>query len=101
MFTPTNPSSDVATLRQDLSERDALIELLRATIAAFEAQIAALQSTLVNYANDIEVYKRKLFGTKSERGGPSELQLRLGDLLDEQVTLQKQLDTLLANTGAI
>lgn len=100
MFKPTNPSNDVATLRQELSERDTLIALLRATIAAFEAQIAAMQSALLNYANDIEVYKRKLFGTKSERGGTSELQLRLGGLLDEQATLQKQLDALLAKNAA-
>ena len=98
-----NHTDDVEALRQELTardviivERDALITVLRAAIASFEAQIEALRATLVNYANDIEVYKRKLFGTKSERSGTNELQLALGGLLDQQAALQKELDALVA-----
>ncbi|MCC6644575.1 MAG: hypothetical protein IT374_03260 [Polyangiaceae bacterium] len=67
-----NTSNDVDVLRKELTERDALIAVLRSTIASFEAQIAALEGTLLpllQYANDVELYKRKLFGTKSERSG--------------------------------
>ena len=96
MSAPANTSNDVDVLRKELTERDALIAVLRSTIASFEQQIAALQSTLVNYANDVELYKRKLYGTKSERSGTSELQLTLGALLDQQVVLQKQLEALVA-----
>ena len=96
MSAPANTSNDVDVLRKELTERDALIAVLRSTIASFEQQIAALQSTLLNYANDVELYKRKLFGTKSERSGTSELQLTLGALLDQQVALQKQLEALVA-----
>src|ERR1700677_152881 len=81
---------DMATLERDVAERDALIASLRSTIAMFEGQVAALQSALVNHATEIELLKRRLFGPRSERGGTSELQLLLGDMLTQQTTLQKQ-----------
>ncbi len=87
---------DVATLEREVAERDALIASLRMTIASFEGQVAALQSALVNHATEIELLKRRLFGPRSERGGTSELQLLLGDMLAQQAALQKQLDDALA-----
>jgi transposase len=87
---------DVASLEREVAERDALIASLRNTIAMFEGQVAALQGALVNHATEIELLKRRLFGPRSERGGTSELQLLLGDMLAQQAVLQKQLDEALA-----
>ena len=93
------PHRDVATLEREVAERDALIaalQLQNATlegqVATLDGQIAALQSALVNHATEIELLKRRLFGPRSERGGTSELQLLLGDMLAQQAALQKQLD---------
>jgi transposase len=90
------PHRDVATLEREVAERDALIASLRSLTAMQEGQIAALQSALVNHATEIELLKRRLFGPRSERGGTSELQLLLGDMLAQQAALQKQLDEALA-----
>ena len=87
---------DVVALEREVAERDALVASLRSTIAMLEGQIAALQSALVNHASEIELLKRRLFGPRSERGGTSELQLLLGDMLTQQAALQKQLDDALA-----
>jgi len=94
-----SPHRDVATLEREVAERDALIAGLRTTIAMFEGQVAALQSALVNHASEIELLKRRLFGPRTERGGTSELQLLLGDMLAQQAALQKQLDETLAKKG--
>ena len=75
--TPTSPRE--AELAKELAPRDAVIASLRATIEALRAQMAALESTLVNHAHENEVLKRRLYGTRSERGGTSELQLLLGE----------------------
>jgi transposase len=88
--------ADVTVLRREVAERDAVIASQRSTIAMFEGKVAALQSALVNHATEIELLKRKLFGPRSERGGTSELQLLLGDMLAQQAALQKQLDDELA-----
>ena len=72
---------------------------VRNTIASLQATIEALQSTLLNHANENEILKRRLYGTKTERGGTSELQLLLGDLLSQQAVLQKQLDALAKKDG--
>lgn len=82
-----------------LAERDAVNASLRNTIASLQATIEALQSTLLNHANENEILKRRLYGTKTERGGTSELQLLLGDLLSQQAVLQKQLDALAKKDG--
>ena len=83
-----------ATLRKDLAEREASITALRDVITALEGKQAALESALINYANEIELLKRRLFGPRSERTGTSELQLPLLDVLAADVPLQKQLDEL-------
>ena len=81
-------------LRRDLAERESRIASLRDVNASLEGRLAALESSLVNHANEIELLKRKLFGPRSERSGTSELQLRLGDLLADEARLQKELDDL-------
>lgn len=97
-------SAEVSSLQRQLAERDQVIaardqviDALRATLTSLEGQIAALQATLVSLGSENTLLKRRLFGTKSERTGTSELQLTLGDLLDQHKALQKQLDAL---TGA-
>jgi transposase len=87
-------SADVSMLQRQLAERDQVIAALRATLTSLEGQIAALQAALVSLGSENTLLKRRLFGTKSERTATSELQLSLGDLLDQHNALQKQLDEL-------
>jgi transposase len=61
-------------------------------IASLEGKQVALESALVNHANEIELLKRRLFGPRSERTGTSEMQLALGDVLADDQRLQKELD---------
>jgi transposase len=93
-------STDVVALRSALEERNALIESLRSVIASLEGKIAALESALVNHATENQLLKRRLFGPRTERGGTDELQLALGDLLEQQAVLQKQLNNLIEKNGA-
>jgi transposase len=83
-------------LRDDVVQRDARIAALRDVVASLEGKQAALESALVNHANEIELLKRRLFGPRSERTGTSELQLTLGDLLADEARLQKELEELIA-----
>jgi hypothetical protein len=80
-----------ASLRAELAERDACIKALREVIASLEGTQAALQSSLINHANEIELLKRRLFGPRSERS-LSHNQLGLGGILDDDERLQKELD---------
>jgi len=81
-------------LRAELAERDARIAALREIIASLEGKQAALESSLINYANELELLKRRLFGPRSERTGTHEMQMLLGDVLVEDQHLQKALDDL-------
>jgi len=81
-------------LRKEIAERDARIVSLRDVIASLEGKQAALESSLINHASEIELLKRRLFGPRSERTGTSELQLTLGDLLADEARLQKELEAL-------
>ena len=67
---------------------------MREIISSLEGKKAALESSLINHANEIELLKRKLFGPRAERTGTSELQLTLGDILEADARMQKQLDEL-------
>jgi transposase len=96
----TGLAAEIEKLRQGLAERDALIESLRALNASLEGKNAALESSLVGHANEIELMRRKLFGPRSERGGTSELQLALGPLLADQSALQAQLNALVRKAEA-
>jgi transposase len=79
-------------LREQVAERDARITALRDVITSLEGKHAALESALIGHANEIEILKRRLFGPRTERGGTSELQLTLGDLLADDARLQKELE---------
>jgi hypothetical protein len=68
----------VAARDVELADRDKVIAALRELVQSLEGRNGALESSLVNHAAEIELLKRKLFGTKSERGGTNELQLLLG-----------------------
>ena len=81
-------------------------EAMAATIAALQAElaakdvervamankVAALEDSLTDLAHENALLKRRLFGSKSERGRTSELQLALGDLLASEAKLQADLD---------
>ena len=82
---------DEASVHTPGDTREALIEALRSHIVSLEGKIAALEAALVNYASENELLKRKLYGTKSERNDTSELQLLLGDMLQDQAKLQEEL----------
>jgi len=84
--------NEIRILREAIAGREALIHSLREVITSLEGRMAALESALVNHANENEVLKRRLFGPRTERSGTSELQLSLGDLLKQQEELQKKLD---------
>lgn len=83
---------EVDRLREELRARDARITALGDVIASLEGKKAALESSLINHANEIEILKRRLFGPRTERTGTSELQLTLGDILADDTRLQQELD---------
>jgi len=63
-----------------------------------DVQVDSLQETIVNLAHENDLLKRRLFGNKTERLHTSENQLALGNLLDDEKRLQKQLDAAVAKT---
>ena len=83
---------EVEERRREAADREKALEALRELVRSLEGQNGALKSSLINHAAEIEILKRKLFGTKSERMGTNELQLLLGDLIREPAALQKALD---------
>ena len=72
------------------------IRALEALVQSLEGKNGALESALVQHALEIELLQRKLYGTKSEKSGTSELQLLLEGIADTN-TLQKLLDDANAN----
>ena len=60
--------------------------------AEMAAKVAALEDSLTDLAHENALLKRRLFGSKTERGRTSELQLALGDLLATEAKLQADLD---------
>jgi hypothetical protein len=65
---------------------------LKSHVTDGQTQIASLRETVLNLTHENELLKRRLYGNKTERSRTSELQLALGDLLDGEKRLQKQLD---------
>jgi transposase len=61
-----------------------------------DTQVDSLQETIVNLTHENELLKRRLYGNKTERMHTSELQLSLGNLLDSEKQLQKDLDAAVA-----
>lgn len=98
---PSSSPEDLSSLQHKLQEQQGTIDSQRGTIAALQqlnlslqGQIDALKRSLATVANENTILLHRLTGSKSERLKTSELQLALGDLLDQQKELQKQLDTL-------
>lgn len=81
-------------LREEREKLAATVTAQRELISSLQGKNAALENALINHADEIELLKRRLFGARSERGGTHELQLLLGEILTEEVALQKQLDEL-------
>lgn len=69
-----------------------LVAAIQAEVAGLKVQIGALQDTIVNLTHENVILKRRLFGNKTERTRTNELQLTLGDLLDREKELQKELE---------
>ncbi len=87
-------AAEYERLREEREELRALVDAQRELIRSLEGKSAALESALINHAEEIALLKRKLFGARSERGGTSELQLLLGEILKDEAVLQKHLDEL-------
>ena len=68
-------------------------------MAAMAAKVAALEDSLTNLAHENALLKRRLFGSKTERGRTSELQLALGDLLAVEAKLQATLGASVETVG--
>lgn len=94
----TRPSESKPKL--SVEELADLVSALQTEVLAIkverDVQVDSLQETIVNLAHENELLKRRLFGTKTERLRTSENQLALGDLLNDQKQLQKQLDAAVA-----
>jgi transposase len=91
---------DCASPAPHIAPGDAALSPLQAEIVRLNLQIQSLHETLGNLTHENDLLKRRLFGTKSERSRTSELQLTLGDLLDAQKLLQKQLDDAVKRAAA-
>ena len=65
---------------------------LKSHVAERDIQIASLQETVLNLTHENALLKRRVYGNKTERTHTSELQLALGDLLNDEKLLQKQLN---------
>lgn len=64
-----------------------------------ETHIDSLEETIVNLAQENELLKRRIYGNKTERLRTSEHQLTLGNLLDGEKRLQKELDDAVAKAA--
>src|SRR6185503_19076726 len=73
---------------------------LKSSITERDTQVDSLRETILNLTHENELLRRRIYGNKTERAHTSELQLTLGDLLDAEKRLQKQLDEAVAKTQA-
>jgi transposase len=87
-------ASNSATLSVD--EATQLVAALQSELAGVSAKVSSLEETIANLAQENQLLKRRLFGSKTERSHTSEMQLALGDLLAAEAQLQKQLDAAVA-----
>lgn len=96
-----NVSSTPEDAKMTLSQAElaALVSTLHVELAGLKShvverdtQIDSLRETVLNLTHENELLKRRIYGNKTERANTSELQLALGNLLDGEKQLQKQLD---------
>jgi len=69
---------------------------LKSRVSEGEVENASLRETILNLAHENDLLKRRIYGNKTERTHTSELQLALGNLLDDEKRLQKELDEAVA-----
>jgi transposase len=85
-----------AELASMVSALQAELVGLKSHITEGQTQIASLRETVLNLTHENELLKRRIYGNKTERTQTSELQLALGNLLDDEKRLQKQLNDAVA-----
>jgi transposase len=95
--------ADEAKLKLSPDEITSLLSTLQAEVVGLKTRFSesetrneALEETIVNLTHENELLKRRIYGNKTERTGTSELQLTLGNLLDGEKQLQKELDAAVA-----
>ncbi len=95
---------DRAVPTPSAAELSALVSTLQVELVGLKSrtheQIESLRETIVNLSHENELLKRRIYGNKTERSHTSELQLTLGDLLESEKQLQKQLDEAIAKARA-
>ena len=101
----TRPDQPSPKLSQDeLASLVSTLQLemvgLKARVTESEVRNESLQETIVNFAHENELLKRRIYGNKTERLRTSEQQLTLGNLLDDEKQLQKELDAAVAKAHA-
>lgn len=79
-------------------ELSALVSAMQSEVVALKAENASLRETLQNLSHENELYKRRIYGNKTERLRTNEMQLALGDLLADERRLQKELDDAVEHT---
>ncbi len=79
------PASSSVTLSADEATR--LVAALQGELAGVSAKVSSLEETIANLAQENQLLKRRLFGSKTERSHTSEMQLALGDLLAAEAQL--------------
>jgi transposase len=96
-------SSDTDAMAVDPDALRSAFAQLQAELAGFKAEtavkVASLQDTITGLAHENTLLKRRLYGNKTERSRTSELQLALGDLLEGEAKLQKELDEKVAGAS--
>ncbi len=99
MTTPPDgatPALSPAELTAIVSALQVELVGLKSCVTEREAQNDSLRETVLNLTHENELLRRRLYGNKTERSQTSELQLSLGNLLDAEKQLQKQLDDAVA-----
>jgi hypothetical protein len=95
--------ADEAKAKLSPDEIASLLSTLQAEVVGLKTRFSeaetpneALEQTIVNLTHENELLTRRIYGNKTERTGTSELQLTLGNLLDAEKQLQKELDDAVA-----
>jgi transposase len=89
-----------AELASMVSALQAELVGLKSHVTEGQTQIASLRETVLNLTHENELLKRRIYGNKTERTQTSEFQLALGNLLDDEKRLQKQLNDAVVAAGS-
>ena len=96
----TQPTPSRAELAGLVSALQVELAGLKSSFLEAEVQSASLRETVLNLTQENELLKRRIYGNKTERLRTSEVQLTLGDLLDREKQLQKELESKVAEAEA-